>query len=53
MEFGLGQFGDCRLEKGGPICMRLWWIGRGRAFDDLPAIEPRKFDSPASFAMRM
>ena len=28
MEFGLGRFGDRRLEKGGPPFMRLWWIGR-------------------------
>jgi hypothetical protein len=28
IEFGLGRFGDRRLEKGGPRCMRLWLRGR-------------------------
>ena len=31
IEFGLGRFGDRRLEKGGPLCMRPWWSGRARA----------------------
>ena len=25
--YGLGRFGDRRLEKGGPGCMRRWWRG--------------------------
>jgi len=25
--YGLGRFGDRRLEKGGPGCMRRWWLG--------------------------
>jgi hypothetical protein len=29
--YGLGRFGDRRLEKGGPGCMRRWWLGRVRA----------------------
>ena len=28
--YGLGRFGDRRLEKGGPGCMRRWWLGRAR-----------------------
>jgi hypothetical protein len=32
IEYGLGRFGDRRLEKGGPLCMRRWWRGRVRAF---------------------
>jgi hypothetical protein len=27
IEFGLGRFGDRRLEKGGPFFMRLWLNG--------------------------
>lgn len=27
-EYGLGRFGDRRLEKGGPVCTRRWWRGR-------------------------
>jgi len=32
MEYGLGRFGDRRLEKGGFGCMRRWWLGPGRGF---------------------
>src|ERR1700675_1091026 len=28
--YGLGRFGDRRLEKGGPGCTRRWWGGRAR-----------------------
>jgi hypothetical protein len=28
--YGLGRFGDRRLEKGGPGCTRRWWRGRAR-----------------------
>jgi hypothetical protein len=31
IEFGLGRFGDRRLEKGGPPCMRPWLSGRALA----------------------
>ena len=31
LEFGLGRFGDLRLEKGGCVCTRPWLIDRGRA----------------------
>ena len=30
--YGLGRFGDRRLEKGGPGCMRRWWRGLARVF---------------------
>jgi hypothetical protein len=40
LEFGLGRFGDLRLEKGGRACTQHWlidqghasagWVGRGR-----------------------
>ncbi len=29
MEMTLGRFGDRRLEKGGPSCMRVWWRWAG------------------------
>jgi hypothetical protein len=29
--YGLGRFGDRRLEKGGPGCTRRWWRGLARA----------------------
>lgn len=32
IDYGLGRFGDRRLEKGGPICMRRWSHARVRAF---------------------
>jgi hypothetical protein len=28
--YGLGRFGDRRLEKGGPGCTRRWWRGPAR-----------------------
>jgi hypothetical protein len=31
-EYGLGRFGDRRLEKGGPFCMPAWWRRAGEAF---------------------
>ena len=41
VEYGLGRFGDRRLEKGGRICTQRWlhvpdrafvdWVVRGRA----------------------
>jgi len=27
IDYGLGRFGDRRLQKGGPRCMRRWWSG--------------------------
>jgi hypothetical protein len=28
-EYGLGRFGDRRLEKGGPSCTPAWWRAAG------------------------
>ena len=50
MEFGLGRFGDRRLEKGGPRSMRPWLSGLVRAFGALPAVGPKRCGSPVSFA---
>jgi hypothetical protein len=36
--YGLGRFGDRRLEKGGPGCMRRWWRGPARVSVALAAI---------------
>ena len=36
IEFGLGRFGDRRLEKGGPPFMRPWLSGLARVSGDLP-----------------
>jgi len=33
IEYGLGGFGDRRLQKGGPCCMRRWCCSLGRASD--------------------
>ena len=30
ISYGLGRFGDRRLEKGGPGCIGRWWRGRAR-----------------------
>jgi hypothetical protein len=30
IEYGLGQFNDRRLEKGGPLCMLRWWRNHAR-----------------------
>lgn len=35
MEFGLGRFGDRRLQKGGFACMQRWLHGQARAFGGL------------------
>jgi len=50
IDFGLGQFNDRRLEKGGPICMRHWWRGHVLASDGLQEREHGKFNSRASCA---
>ena len=51
IEYGLGRFGDRRLEKGGPICMRHWWRGQALASDGSREREHGKFNSRASFAI--
>jgi hypothetical protein len=37
MEYGLGRFGDRRLEKGGRCCTARWLRGLDRAFAVLAA----------------
>jgi hypothetical protein len=51
MEFGLGRFGDRRLEKGGRRCMRRWFDGLAQGSGVLQGIAPRKFGSRAFCAM--
>ena len=51
IDFRLGQFGDRRLEKGGPICMRRWWRGRALASGGWRERAHGKFSSRASFAI--
>ena len=50
IEYGLGRFGDRRLEKGGPPFMRRWWHGRVRAFAGWQEHGPGRFNLPASCA---
>jgi hypothetical protein len=33
LDYGLGRFGDRRLEKGGPFCTLVSLNGRARAFE--------------------
>jgi hypothetical protein len=51
MEFGLGRFGDRRLEKGGRLFMRRWSNGRAPAFGGWPADGRRRCGSRAYCAM--
>jgi hypothetical protein len=51
MEIGLGRFGDRRLEKGGPRCMRPSFDGLVRALDALRETGRRRFGSRAFCAM--
>jgi hypothetical protein len=48
--YGLGRFGDRRLEKGGPFFMRRLWHGHARASAGWQEHEPGRFNSPASCA---
>jgi hypothetical protein len=52
MEIGLGRFGDRRLEKGGPHCMRPWFDGQARAFGGLRGAELGRFSSRAFCATK-
>ena len=51
IEVGLGRFGDRRLEKGGPLCLRPWSSGLARAFDGLQGGARRKCVSRAFCAI--
>jgi hypothetical protein len=48
MEFGLGRFGDRRLEKGGPPCMLLLLSGRALGSDGSGDVVQGRCVSPAS-----
>jgi hypothetical protein len=50
IDYGLGGFGDLRLEKGGPFCMRRWWRGHARVSADWREHAPEKFNSHVSCA---
>ena len=50
IEYGLGRFGDRRLEKGGPICTRLWLSVPARVFVASLAAGRARFNLHGSFA---
>jgi hypothetical protein len=50
--YGLGRFGDRRLEKGGPGCMRRWWRGPVRVFVAWAATGPGKCSFADFFTIR-
>ena len=52
MEFGLGRFGDRRLENGGPPSMRPWLSDRVVVSDGLRDADRRRCGSDASFTIR-
>jgi hypothetical protein len=52
IEYGLGRFGDGRLEKGGPSCMRPLLTGQARACAGLPERGRGKFSLRGFCAMR-
>jgi hypothetical protein len=51
IEFGLGRFGDRRLEKGGSPCTLPWLSGPAVAFGGLRAGGHKRCDSRASCAI--
>ena len=51
--YGLGHFGDLRLEKGGRVCTRRWWSGRGRVSAVLLGRGRARFNSRGFFAIRL
>jgi hypothetical protein len=50
IEYGLGRFGDRRLEKGGPSCTRRWWSSRVHVSGVWEERGRGNFNSTASFA---
>jgi hypothetical protein len=52
MEFGLGRFGDRRLEKGGPPSTRPSLSDRVVVSDGLRDVDRRRCGSDASFTTR-
>jgi hypothetical protein len=53
IDFGLGRFGDLRLQKGGPCCIRPSWNGLAPTFVDWLVGELGRFNSSASWTMRL
>lgn len=53
IEFGLGRFGDRRLEKGGPPSTLPLLSGPAVGFDDLRAVGRRKCGSGAFCAIAL
>lgn len=51
IEYGLGRFGDRRLQKGGPFCTLASLNGRVRAFDASEEHGREKFRSRGGFAI--
>jgi hypothetical protein len=51
MDFGLGRFGDLRLEKGGPISMRPLLSGRALVSGGWQGADRRRSGSRGSFAI--
>ena len=49
--FGLGRFGDRRLEKGGPGFTRHWWRGRARVSGGLVRVGRARCSSADCFIM--
>jgi hypothetical protein len=52
IEFGLGRFGDRRLEKGGPCCMRPFMSDARLVFGGSVAADREKFSLRVSCATK-
>jgi hypothetical protein len=53
VEFGLGRFGDRRLEKGGPRFTRRWSSDLAVVCGGLRGVGPRRFGSGAFCAIAL
>jgi hypothetical protein len=53
IEYGLGQFGDRRLEKGGSLCMRRWLRVHVRASAGWREHARGRFNSRAFCAIKL
>jgi len=52
IEYGLGQFGDPRLKKGGPLSMRRWLRVHAHASAGSRAYAQERFNSHAFSATK-
>ena len=50
--YGLGRFGDRRLEKGGPGCTRRWWRGRAHVSVALAVVGRARCSFAGFFTIR-